>query len=501
MPKYEQSVPLGNIDKETALAFCYQALWQLNWNILFAGDSTLLGSTQKNWKSYGQQILCTVDQEQLVISSEMVKGEVADITGRNKRNVTELIGAFESVKATADESAVERSKVAVSNLRQATIETAEQEKRDAIEVEQAMNLPGSNLYVTYTIIAVNVLVFILMAINGAGIIEPNGIVHIQWGSNYSPLTLSGDWWRLLTNVFIHFGIIHLAMNMYCLYTVGVYLEPMLGKLRYTTAYLCTGVLASVASLWWHKEAVNSAGASGAIFGVYGLFLALLTSNLIPQKVRQELLKSIVVFVGYNLLYGMKSGVDNSAHIGGLVSGFIIGYGYVYGIKQEKQQQRKIQWMAPVIVLLTLVTAFTYLQENKMSDANRMAVLNEVKAASYKDNDKFNDKLNEFDKIHKDVNDFLSDTTLSYEQLNKKITEIGFPEWEQAERFISATKKYDISTDSHAKAEKLLQYIALKKNELEVIKQICETKKEDELMPELNGIRERANAVFAELVKQ
>ena len=80
---------------------------------------------------------------------------------------------------------------------------AEQEVKDAEEIDAAMNLSNSNLYVTYAIIAINVLVFILMAINGAGIMETNGLVHIKWGSNYTPLTLSGDWWRLVSNVFIH----------------------------------------------------------------------------------------------------------------------------------------------------------------------------------------------------------------------------------------------------------------------------------------------------------
>ncbi|HEV7622240.1 MAG TPA: rhomboid family intramembrane serine protease, partial [Flavisolibacter sp.] len=81
------------------------------------------------------------------------------------------------------------------------------------------------------------LVFILMVMNGAGLMVPESLVHIKWGSNYTPLTESGDWWRLLSNIFIHFGIIHLLMNMYCLYMAGVYLESILGKVKYIVAYL------------------------------------------------------------------------------------------------------------------------------------------------------------------------------------------------------------------------------------------------------------------------
>lgn len=203
------------------------------------------------------------------------------------------------------------------------------EQKEVEEVDRAINNSSNTIYATYTIIGINVLVFILMLFDGAGLLDSNTLVHIKWGSNYSPLTLSGDWWRLITNIFIHFGIIHITMNMYCLYSVGVYLEPILGKVKYIAAYLCTGILASITSLWWHSEGVNSAGASGAIFGMYGLFLALLTTtNLIPKKIRRALLQSTVIFVVYNLVYGIKSGVDNAAHIGGLLSGFILGYLYV-----------------------------------------------------------------------------------------------------------------------------------------------------------------------------
>ena len=217
----------------------------------------------------------------------------------------------------------------------------ENEKKEAELVNKAMNLSGSNLYFTYGLIAINVLVFVLMAVDGAGILDANGLVHIKWGSNFSPLTLSGDYWRLITCNFIHFGVIHLAMNMYCLFSIGVYLEPMLGKTKYITAYLATGILSAIASLWWHSGTVNSAGASGAIFGMYGLFLALLTTDLIPKSVRSAMLQSIGIFIVYNLVYGMKSGVDNAWHVGGLVSGFVIGYLYVIAIRAEKNEKKRI----------------------------------------------------------------------------------------------------------------------------------------------------------------
>jgi membrane associated rhomboid family serine protease len=116
---------------------------------------------------------------------------------------------------------------------------------------------------------------------------------------------------------------HIMANMYGLLFVGIFLEPLLGKSKYLVSYLLTGILASCASLWWH-DATVSVGASGAIFGLYGLFLALLLVKVYPPDFEKSFLFSTLIFIGFNLLIGLTGGIDNAAHIGGLISGFIIG---------------------------------------------------------------------------------------------------------------------------------------------------------------------------------
>ena len=100
------------------------------------------------------------------------------------------------------------------------------------------------------------------------------------------------------------------------------------------------------------EMTLSAGASGAIFGMYGVFLAMLTTNLIEKSTRKPLLTSIAIFVGYNLMYGMKGGIDNAAHIGGLVSGIIIGYSFYPGL--TKSENRKLEFALPAILIIALL---------------------------------------------------------------------------------------------------------------------------------------------------
>jgi rhomboid protease GluP len=466
MPKHEQTISLNNIDKETALAISYQAMKDLGWTVQYAGEEKLLAITSRDWKNFPLQIMITVTGN-LTVTSEMFNGESFDMRGKNKKATTAFLTAFETAKKAIDENTIENNKQAIETLKADTIKAAEQEQLRAAEIDKAMNLPGSNLYVTYAIIAINVLVFILMALDGAGIMDTNGLVHIKWGSNYTPLTLSGDWWRLITNIFIHFGIIHLLMNMYCLYMAGVYLEPMLGKIKYTVAYLCTGIAASIVSLWWHSEGVNSAGASGAIFGMYGLFLALLTTNLIPKQMRQPLLQSTVIFVVYNLAYGMKGGVDNSAHAGGLISGFIIGYIYVLGIKKEREGQ-KLQWIIPLVIVLTAGGAYAYLEQNKSGTENRDQILSEVKDATYKDNDKFDDRIEEFHKLDEEAIGLMNDTTIKTKDDAVIMLNKAKPLWEQSMVLVKEADAYTVSEAMHKKATRLIEYVDLRQKQNELL---------------------------------
>lgn len=499
MPRQEIAIALTGTDNDTALACSALAMQQLGWPVLFAGENAVGGNTPRNWKTKGEQVVCHVDNSRLTMTSEMFNGELADLMGKNKKNCARFREAFENISATVRAEDLADIRSSLAGIRETTAQKIAEEERDAKEIDAAMNLSGSNLYVTYAIIAINVLVFILMIMNGAGLFDPNGYVHLKWGSNYGPLTLSGDWWRLLTNIFIHFGIIHLAMNMYCLYTVGVYLEPMLGKIKYAAVYICTGVLASVVSLWWHTEPANSAGASGPVFGVYGVFFALLTSNLIPKKIRQPLLQSIAIFVGYNLLYGLKGGIDNSAHIGGLLSGLVFGYAYVYGIRKEKAGQ-PLRWMVPAVIICTAAVTGYYIRQNEKPVADRASILNEINGASFKDYDRFNNKLSEFDKIHAEIDLALGDTTLTYEQLAAAIDKTALPLFEKATQLISSTKGYDISPAAKKKVTMLLQYLEMKKEEMELMKKICLGGDAGKLMPALNDIRAKAGDMLEKLAK-
>lgn len=196
-------------------------------------------------------------------------------------------------------------------------------------------IPKKGFIVTPIIIDLNLLIYIAMVISGFGLVSFKGSDLLNWGANFRPLTTDGQWWRLLTSTFLHGGLMHILANMYGLIFVGIFLEPLLGAKKYTFVYLLTGILASVASIWWY-DATISVGASGAIFGLYGFFLACLLLKVFPPDFGKAFLASTLVFVGFNLLMGFTGGIDNAAHIGGLLSGFILGLLMSRQLKQQTE---------------------------------------------------------------------------------------------------------------------------------------------------------------------
>lgn len=180
-------------------------------------------------------------------------------------------------------------------------------------------------HATIVLIALNVLVFLMMVLRGVPVFNPRAESVLRWGADYGPLTLHGQWWRMVVSTFLHFGLIHLLFNMFVLLNIGLFMEGLAGRVPFVVLYLVCGLGGSAASLAWHPSIV-SAGASGAIFGLYGALLGFLVRHhgSIPAESLASLRKGALTFVGYNLLYGLRPGVDMAAHLGGLATGFALG---------------------------------------------------------------------------------------------------------------------------------------------------------------------------------
>ena len=193
--------------------------------------------------------------------------------------------------------------------------------------ESAAPRSRSPYTITIALIAINVLVFLAMVASGISLTEPTPHDILKWGGDFGPATIGAhQWWRLLTSCFLHFGIVHIGMNMYVLYLIGPFIQAVFGRMRYLLIYFIAGLAGSIVSVWVHPTAVG-AGASGAIFGLYGAvfgFLLIKRRSLNPEAMK-SIAKSAGIFVLYNVVYGSISGTtDLSAHLGGLLAGFLAG---------------------------------------------------------------------------------------------------------------------------------------------------------------------------------
>src|SRR5438270_4287249 len=182
----------------------------------------------------------------------------------------------------------------------------------------------SNISLTHILFGANVAVYLAMAIGSGTVINFPGDA-LLFGANFGPYTLTGQWWRLLTYMFIHGGILHIAFNMWCLWDLGALCESLYGRWTYFAIYMVTGVGGGLASLAWNPRTF-SVGASGAIFGLAGALIAsfYLGEFSLPRAAIKGTLMSLLFFAGFNLFFGMLPGIDNSAHIGGLIAGLILG---------------------------------------------------------------------------------------------------------------------------------------------------------------------------------
>ena len=185
--------------------------------------------------------------------------------------------------------------------------------------------PTRQYWAVPLLIDLNLLVWLAMTLSGVSATAPTGHELVRWGSNVSSLTLHGQPWRLVTSLFVHGGFTHLLLNMASLWLLGLLLEARTGGGRLLAAYLASGLGACLATLWYHADGINSTGASGAIFGLYGVMLVLLLSKkiVLDKYDRRAMLGLVGYLILSNLLSGITGNVDNSAHLGGLAVGLLL----------------------------------------------------------------------------------------------------------------------------------------------------------------------------------
>ena len=207
--------------------------------------------------------------------------------------------------------------------------------------------------VTYVIIAINVILFILMSIFGG---STNAHTLLKFGANYGLLIRNGEYYRLITSAFLHIGLLHLLVNSYALYVIGPQIESFFGKTKYIIIYLVSAIFGNLLSMLF-TEGI-SAGASGAIFGLLG---SMLYFGYHYRVYLEGVLKSqIIPLIVANLLIGfLGSGIDNAAHIGGLVGGVLISM--AVGVKYKSTNSEKTNGIIMSIILVAFLIYMAFIR--------------------------------------------------------------------------------------------------------------------------------------------
>ncbi|HMF89452.1 MAG TPA: rhomboid family intramembrane serine protease [Candidatus Angelobacter sp.] len=210
---------------------------------------------------------------------------------------------------------------------------------------------------TSLLIGINTAVFLGMILSSGSLTSFVGFSDqtlLRWGGNVGPYTLSGEYWRLVTAGFVHANPLHFAMNMWCLWSLGQLSERLFGSSVTLAIYVLTGVGGAMLSVGLNPLR-SEVGASAAVFGIAGAILSGIKFGNVPLASihKRQIFSSLIFFVIFNLSFGMLPGIDNMAHLGGLISGFLFGAPLAAAAASGK---KLMEWGTIVLAILVLTAA-------------------------------------------------------------------------------------------------------------------------------------------------
>ncbi len=351
-PKKIETIPLGDYNSDYYLTLMYHAMISRGWHVGYFDHDGIIAYTDISWPSYSEEVSARLKDGSVVVKSECVgyQGCFTDY-GKNKKNLDLL---FDEI-------------IYIEFHLKDILEQSTQELIDSIPEKQFLSLddppmagkeqlrgffspiiPQKKYFVTPLLVIINVLVYIVTFTTFSIILAHSAVLqsniapgetiydklYLLFGYNHRTEVLNGQVWRLVTSIFQHFSIGHLFFNMVALVYVGSLVECKLGKWNYLLMFLFTGIISSMTSVAFHYTGM-SAGASGAIMGLFGILLALLSTDFYERSARKALLISTVIVVGLNII-PIDEGIDYAAHFGGVISGYLFGWMAYLGLSHKNQ---------------------------------------------------------------------------------------------------------------------------------------------------------------------
>ena len=339
-PKVQRFIPLGDFPADRYLVIARQAIENLGWKLSHLSGSGIIAYTGISLQSYSEEVSITIKSNFAIFKSECIGVQLLfNDYGKNDLNLEKFFHEFEYIEFHFKDSWEARLAdfhEYIASQDDSYLDRAPLITKDKIKNVLYLCYPQRNYWVTPLLVNLCLLYFLVMVAGAAvffsqGAAQPAELVekltdfYLKFGANSRDKVLSGELWRLISGMFMHFSLAHLFFNMYALVYIGLMIENKLGPAAFAAVYLLSGICGSILSVYTHHVGIM-VGASGAIMGMFGAFLALLISNAFEKSANKALLISTVILVTYMLLNGLATkGVDNAAHFGGIVSGFVTGY--------------------------------------------------------------------------------------------------------------------------------------------------------------------------------
>jgi rhomboid protease GluP len=359
-PKHIEVEPTNDLTTDDALVFSLLAAAELGWRLSNIGDLGFYAypDYQSPDRPVSEELTVQIEDDKIIVTS-ISKSAWDFVSSNNRRRVRDFIRTFRGIIATTTHEQGNEKLKELSGKRQIVSVQV-----DPLHSTTPFNpllffVPKEGYFITPILVILNLLMFIVLTAVGVNILEPEPLDLMAWGGNFRAARIEGEWWRLITGSFLHNGFIQFALNMYALIAIGWMIEPQIGKANFLGAYLSAAVVSGMTNLLWLDDATVSTGAAGAIFGVYGVFIALLSTNVIERANRPIVIVNTLIFMAYTLLTGLKPGMSNSANVAGMVTGMLIGYCLYPVLLQPEGLVRKYITLGVIILVLGGSTALAY----------------------------------------------------------------------------------------------------------------------------------------------
>jgi rhomboid protease GluP len=377
-PKKTATVPLGDFGVEKYLAIVFKACENLNWKVSYVNNDGLITYTPISWASFSEQITVIIKDNVAHIKTECVGYQIFLFDfGKNEKNLELLIAEIEYVgfhiKTDLDKG-LQEFKNHFYQHPGISLSYTPLGAKEFFTHLGTIFIPKKNYLIVPWLIIINCFIFILQRLIIAAYSVALKISHqqpsnsIEKVSDFSKtifagierdLVLHGEYWRLVAACFSHVSLTHLFSNMIFLAYIGSIIEGRVGKWNFLGLYILTGICASIASIAYRYEGMG-VGASGAIMGLFGVFLAYLSTSFFDKNARRAFLISTILICVLVLI--PKSGpVDNAAHLGGFVSGYFIGlFSFWAYSKTEKNQQYLIRGLSYTLFIAMAVSLLAFI---------------------------------------------------------------------------------------------------------------------------------------------